>query len=475
MLWSLIKILLFVVAVGTASLFASYIADLQSDVHIVIDDTEYSPSPLTLAVMAILILPAFWLLFFLFGLTRASINFILGDETALSRYFNRNREQRGFEALADGLLALSSGEPKLALTKVQRAENLLNRPEVTGIIAAQAAERVGDKDKAVAAYKKMLHDDRTRFAGISGLLKHRIENDDMPTALKLAEKAFVINPQHDDVQNTLLRLQAGEEDWTGALRTLAVKFRQKKIPRDVYRRRRAILTYVSAMKKLQENDTHKEGEGEALSANKESPGLIPAAVLAANIKNRSGDRKAAESIIRRAWSVLPHPDLAATFAAFVPDETPVERKKRFQNMIGKNIRDPESMMLMAELSIADADFLTARHEIGTLPETQPTVRSLAIMAAIERGDGSNDAIVRGWLAKAVSANRGPQWLCNICGQVHAKWVPVCQGCDAFDSLEWRAVSEDPDLGETQAGLLSLAAGSTHLSTDLPEHAPLKTR
>ncbi len=456
---SLFKILLFVAAIAVVSLFAAFVAESGSDVRLTLSGYEISTSPLTFAVLIVLVFPAFWLLFFLIGLVKAAANFFLGDETALTRYFNRNREQRGFEALADGLLALSSGEPKLALAKVARAESLLKRPGITGIITAQAAERAGDKSKAVLAYKKMLQDERTRFAAIAGLLKHRLEDGDAATALKLAEKAFVINPQHEDMQNILLRLQSAKEDWEGAQRTLAAKLRHRKIPRDVFRRRNAILKFASARRNISQG-SEKEGGKEAAAANKELPGLVPAAVLAAEVKSRAGDRKSAESVIRKAWSIQPHPDLAAAFAALEPDESPSARKKRFENMIGKNSTHPESRMLMAELSIADRDFPAARRAIGTLPEEKPTVRSLAIIAAIERGEGSDDAVVLGWLAKAVSASRGPQWVCEICSRAHEEWVPVCAGCDGFDTLEWTEVPVKAELPETYTGLLNFVASES---------------
>jgi HemY protein len=59
------------------------------------------------------------------------------------------------------------------------------------------------------------------------------------------------------------------------------------------------------------------------------------------------------------------------------------------------------------------------------------------MAAVERGEGKPDAVVRGWLTRAVSASRGPQWTCEKCGHIHGEWVPVCTNCGAFDTLAWR--------------------------------------
>ena len=59
------------------------------------------------------------------------------------------------------------------------------------------------------------------------------------------------------------------------------------------------------------------------------------------------------------------------------------------------------------------------------------------MAAIERGQGAPDEVVRGWLAKALGASRGPQWVCGNCTHVHAAWAPVCENCGAFDTLDWK--------------------------------------
>ena len=51
----------------------------------------------------------------LLGFLGAVLRFLLGDETAISRYFSRGRERRGFDALTDGMLALAAGDPKQAM------------------------------------------------------------------------------------------------------------------------------------------------------------------------------------------------------------------------------------------------------------------------------------------------------------------------------------------------------------------------
>lgn len=100
-------------------------------------------------------------------------------------------------------------------------------------------------------------------------------------------------------------------------------------------------------------------------------------------------------------------------------------------------------MLLAELNIADEDFPAAKRALGDLNEADPTSRSLTLMAAIERGQGADDVVVRGWLARALTAPRGPQWVCETCGNVHAVWGPTCGNCGSFDTLAWKT----PPAGE----------------------------
>ena len=81
------------------------------------------------------------------------------------------------------------------------------------------------------------------------------------------------------------------------------------------------------------------------------------------------------------------------------------------------------------------------------------------MAAIERGQGAPDEVVRGWLAKALGASRGPQWICGNCTHIHAAWVPVCENCGAFDTLDWKTPAHAEDAGLADSAMLPLIIGA----------------
>ena len=48
--------------------------------------------------------------------------------------------------------------------------------------------------------------------------------------------------------------------------------------------------------------------------------------------------------------------------------------------------------------------------IDVIENDEANAKVYTLMAAIEKGAGSSDAVVKGWLAKAVTARRPKRWL-----------------------------------------------------------------
>jgi HemY protein len=472
MLWSLLKVLVFVGIAALLAFFAAWILETPGEVKIAFGGREFFLTPIGFLVAVVAVVLLGMLLLKLLGFLGAVIRFLLGDETAISRYFARSRERKGFDALSDGMVALASGDPRLATKKAQRAEKLLNRPDVTQLLTAQAAEMSGDRTKAFEAYKALLPNDRTRPVGVQGLMRLKLDEGDTDTAMALAKKAFALAPDNERVLRTLFDLQSRKEDWSGARETLNATMHARLLPRDVGTRRDAVLSLADARAALAEGDTARGNEA-ALQANRLAPTLVPAATLAARVQAATGSKRKATRTLTSVWAVTPLPDLAAAFAAIEPDESPDARRKRFATLIAANPGHPESRLLEAELALSAEDFPGARKALGDLAETQPTTRSLALMAAIERGQGASDAVVRGWLAKALGASRGPQWICGNCSHVHAAWGPVCEACGAFDSLDWKEPAHPEDAGLADSSLLPLIVGAEKAPEAEPAEAAVE--
>jgi len=464
MLWSLLKILVFVTIIGLLALGAGDLMESSGGVQLTVGGVEYTLDPLKSVIALGLLVLAAWLVFKLLGLLVATLKFINGDETALSRYFDRNRERRGYQALSESLMALASGEGSMAMTKANRAEKLLQKPELTNLLVAQAAEMSGDSKKAAQTYRKLVEDQSTRFVGVRGIMKQKLAEGDDDTARKLAEKALEMKPRHEETQDVLLQLQTRAEDWAGARSTLSAKLKSGSLPRDVFKRRDAVLALSEAREVLDE-DASVEQRERAIEANRLSPDLVPAAAMAARAYIEQGKPRPATKILKKAWEVQPHPDLAHAFAEIAPGETPEARIKRFSTLTSLHPDHPETRLILAELNIVAEDFPAARRALGDVVQTNADARAYTLMAAIERGEGASDAVVQGWLAKALNAPRGPQWVCDNCHDIHAAWSPVCRNCNSFDTLSWQVPTTPEIASATGMQMLPLIVGALEDQAD----------
>ncbi|MCY4152533.1 MAG: tetratricopeptide repeat protein [Aestuariivita sp.] len=435
MLLSLTKVLLFATLMVGAAFGAEYLLGVEGSIRATFGGNEYTFNALHAAIAFLALMVVIWLFLKILGFLLAVWRFINGDETAISRYWFRNRERYGLQALSDSMIALASGEGSLAMAKAAKAERYLGRRDLTDLLTAQAAEIAGNSTAAATAYKKLISNDATRFVGIRGIIRQKLAEGDNDTALKLASKAFDIKPRHEETQDVLLKLQSQARDWSGARKTLRVKMRHGSLPRDLHRRRDAILA-ISEARDADEDSTSVAVQSAAIEANRLSPDLIPAAVMAARAQILRDEPRRAAKVIRRAWEAQPHPELAAAFAEIVPDESGPDRLKRFAALTRHHPNHAETRLLLAELNLAIEDFSEAKRSLGELPQTKPDARVLTILAAIERGQGASDQRVKGLLTRAIKAPRGPQWVCDNCQHVHNVWSAVCENCESFDTLSW---------------------------------------
>ena len=454
MITSLLRIIIFVALIAAITFGAGFMMDTGGKLLLQFGGYELELSPFQGMLSILLLFAAVWLLFWVAGIALAIFKFFNGDETAVSRYLHANRIERGYKALTEGMVAMAAGEGKTAVDKAAAAERYLERPDLTNLFSAQAAEAAGDTKRAEKYYKRLLTSEAGRFVGVQGLMKQKLTEGETEVALKLAEKAFAIKPNHDPTLNALFDLQTEKSAWEGAQKTIEAKVRAGHLPKDVGRRREAILMLENARALLDKGEIEK-GKDIAIAANKLSPDLVPAAALAAEMHMLDTNRRAASNAIRKAWSQHPHPDLAAAFAEIQPDETSAARVKRFASLTKLNPSNVETKLLNEELALADEDFPSARRAVRELAEDDPTVRSLTLMAAIEKGEGADDKTVRAWLNKALAAPRGNQWICESCSNIHNTWQSRCSNCGSFDSLSWKAA---PAMKEDELAALGFTAG-----------------
>ncbi len=426
MLISAVRVLIFLILVAAGIWGVFHLIEDQGRIFVQLAGQEYSYEPIDFAVLLLIGLAGIWLTLKIVGFILAVLRFIDGDETAISRYFNRSRERRGLEAMAHGMAALAAGDARAARNKAEKAELLLQRPELTRLLNAQAAELAGDDLRAETYYRALAEDPATSFIGVRGLLNRALEKGDSDRALKLAESAAKLRPKEPSVLDALYMLQSRKFDWAGARKTLDSQRRAGLLPKPEASRRDSMLALAQA------EDAEELGEVDharklALEAAKLDPSNAEVVATAARHLVTVGSKRAAAKMIIEAWRRKPASALAAAYAAIEPDESAHDRRQRFAKLLNAFPSHPESQLLAAELALVTKDWAGARKAIGQVKEEeQPTARVCAIMAAIARGEGAPEGEVRGWLARALSAPRGD----GAEGDLnHAAMLPLLIGGD----------------------------------------------
>ncbi len=462
MVGSLIKGVLVLTVSGIAAYGVIQMSNLSGNVKINFNNYEISISFLTGFLTLLVVFSFIWLIIIIFGFAVALFRFLVGDETAIKRYFERSRQLKGYNELSNALVSLYEGNKGAALFHSNRAKKLLNNDKLSILINTQIAHQSGDGKLALENYKILLHRPETKIVALTGIISEKIKNGDISEALELAKRSFELSPKNINGVVTLFNLQIQENDWLGAKKTLQVKRKLQKIPREEFLRHEAILIFADAREKRALGHT-KEALNATLIAVRQYPDFVAALVFLAELEVLSGNKKRIEKFLKKAWELFPHPEIAKAYASLVPDESPAQRLKRFEAFRKISPDDVQTAILVAELCMAAGNFPAAKEAIEKTAKNNPDNRVLTLMAVIERSCGATDEIIRGWLTKAVYAPKAPDWICKICGD-QTPWNPMCKNCGEFDTIRWKRPAPFKETIDRKK-LLPLLSGSTEATTN----------
>jgi HemY protein len=374
----------------------------------------------------------------------------------------RSRQERGWQALASGLIAAAAGDQGAARQHARQAERLLDRQPATLLLTAQSAQLAGDDETAHTRFRAMLGLPQTELLGLRGLLGQAARLGDPEEALDLARRAFRQNPSVPWTGTTLFELLTRRERWAEALPLVAALEVNGQIDGDTARRHRAALETLIARERLAAS-----AFAPALEAGRRAfrlmPAFAPAAVAAARAAVEAGRAGEAGRTLERAWEIRPHPELARAYAELAPAEQAAARLKRFDRLRRRHPDHLETLLTLAELALAAGD---ARQAKGLLERAtargDATARACRLMAEAERALGSPPEQVESWLVKAGEARRDPAWVCEDTGEVLPAWQPFGRS-GRFNRIAW---TTPPDV----APMLAQRPGPPVLVTVAPAAA-----
>lgn len=354
------------------------------------------------------------------------------------RWRRDRRRRRGYAALTSGLVAVAAGDPQDARRHARRADALLDEPPLTMLLAAQAAQLVGDEAEARRHFELMLGKPETEFLGLRGLISQALKAGDEAAALELARRARALRPRTAWVQTTLLGLEARAGDWEAAQRTLREARRIGAVP-PAQAARHAAAIALERSREAAAAGRAAEALAQAEAAWKADPDHEAVAAWLAELHLEGGRARAATRIIEQAWSRAPRPALAALHPRARGATDPIARVKAAERLAALSPRHPGSHLAQAEAAIEARLWGEARRHLDAAAAAGQVDGAVArLMARVEEAEKGDGAAARRWLARAAEAPGEDGWTCGACGARHARWQANCGHCGAFDRIAWSA-------------------------------------
>ncbi len=326
---------------------------------------------------------------------------------AIRRLRDRRRREQGFDALERALIAAAGGEGELAVRQAARADALLDRPALSRLLAARAAEAAGDLNSAETHYEALLEDARTRMVARRGLTHIAEQRGETRLALEHAGGAFRESRIAGWAFEALFDAQVRDRRWLEAAETLSEAERRRQISPEAARRRRGVLLTAAALET--EADDPDQAADLAERAAVASPGFAPAASTAARLLIEKRRHKRAADLIEAAWALNPHPALARLYADLRKSDTKAKRTERIKGLAALNPDHRESKLMLAERALDARNAEAARVELAPLlAQGAPSARMCALAARLARLDGDDD-LARRWITRAAHAAGEPDW------------------------------------------------------------------
>lgn len=360
----------------------------------------------------------------------------IGSPSAISRAARARRRERGFVALSQAIHAVAIGDAEHAAKAAAQVQKYMPGESVALVLRAEAAQLSGDHDTAETMFREMAGRDDTRLLGYRGLHAQAQRRGEIESAHRFASAAHQIAALPWSAA-AVLEQRVAAKDWKGAL--AALEDNRNLIDKMTRERQRAVLLTALALE--MEAASPDEALRLARTAYKRAPDLVPATALAARLLARKGAVWRVARLIKSAWPLGPHPDLAKLYLDLYPRESYNERLARARVLANLAPRDPESRMMLASAAVAACDFQAAKEAMRPLVEGEgrPTVRTCLLMAEIEEAEHGESGFVREWLTRAARAPRDACWIAD--GVMSDQWMPVSPVSGKLGAFAWKTPDE----------------------------------
>ncbi len=356
---------------------------------------------------------------------------VLATPQRLKRRRRMRRQQQGIEALSDGFIALTAGDPGRARALARDAQARLPENSAARLLEARAELALGNMPAAREQYRALIADDKTALAALTGLFEQARTQRRPAAALTFARKALAIAPDTNWASEAVFEELVRRREWAQAVAMI----NDRPAPtREARARKRRIQAVIETARARETETTDPLNALEhALTALRLLPDFVPAALIAARIHSSQGEIRRAQSLLRRIWRATGHPHAATLYAHAQPGASAPDRLKRMRELVPLPPASRAGAMVLARAAIDAQDWVLAREALaGELED--PSAGIATLMAGIEEGEGDHGK-ARAWLSRAVEAPRDPAWTAD--GITAEEWEPVSPVTGRLDAFAWK--------------------------------------
>lgn len=360
----------------------------------------------------------------------------------LGRSVHKRRDAAGHKALALGLMAVSAGESGEAKRQAARAHRLLDAPQLTNLLAAQASALAGDHQAARRYFTSLIAEDDSAFLGHIGMMRLALADDAPDAALASARKALALRPKSTLAASHIVHLEAARHNWQAALPAIEVLASQPRSKQagsqeqgDNIQSQRNTLLYMDACERIHNAD-RQGAEKILMRIIKDAPGFLPAVIMLADIYLETGANRKAVKVLEKAFAVTPHNEIANRLKQAWQVNDGGFIAKLMTLIRSDDDRGDAAHCIIANAALDVGLDGEAAGQIKAIPEDRRDADAWQVAARIAQIN-SHQEDANAALIAASKAPRAHGWQCGACKSLHDDWHSHCPNCNGFAQLHWQ--------------------------------------
>ena len=382
----------------------------------------------------------FIIILFIFVAIFVFQTFYFKSRYALFKYFITKKiiqKEKGYNSFVNGMLALANKDHKKAILESKKISSFLEDDSSLSFLLKSEIFKVEKKYPELSViYEKMIKNKSTKALGYRGLMEQYLRSEDYHHAFIYGEKLFDINSQIEKIYDTLVNIIAKTNNWQQLIFLSDKALSKKIIDKKICNINKSIAYFeISKIKRFSEPEQALKSIEKAINLRNF---FAPYNKFYIDLLIENKKYSFAKKYFKKIWRQNPHPEYKPSLI-ILADHLQISILELTKYIIGTNIYNDASKILIVEASVKEKKWENARKNIRDLLGVKPTKEVCLLMAQIEEGDTNDVQKYNSWMLRSKNGLKDNVWVCAISNKSQSYWSALSVG-GYFNSLEWKKPS-----------------------------------